>query len=166
MAPSRAISTIASLCVSLLTTACNADEPCPSLREDTGEAPDPDPDTGDTAPAEDPMALDLEDGSYAFEGTLPGTEDAETSDSCAGDCYRCLTLSDGHAVASFYGDTVETVEFTYLVEATGSYNVELIYLWTAARSQALVGSYASAYLVVERQNGAPVVLELSECIGH
>lgn len=112
------------------------------------------------------MALDLEDGAYAFEGTLPGTEDVESADSCGGDCYRCLTLSDGHAVATFYGDTVETVEFTYLAQATGSYNVELLYLWTAARSQGMGSSYASAYLVVQRQNSVPVVLELSECIGH
>ena len=153
------------LCVLLATSACSASDdgetPCPSM--DTGEAPD----TGDSGePVEDPMALDLEDGAYAFEGTLLGTEDVESADSCAGDCYRCLTLSDGHAVATFYGDTVETVEFTYLVEATGSYNVDLLYLWTAARSQGMGSSYASAYLVVQRQNSAPVVLELSECIGH
>lgn len=151
-------------CLLLAMSACSnadADEPCPDDSAST-----PEPDTGDTGePAEDTMALDLEMGSYAFSGTLPGTEDVESGDSCAGECYRCLTLSDGHAVATFYGDTVETVEFTYLTQATGSYNVELLYLWTAARAQGL-GSYASAYLIVERQNSAPVVLELGECIGH
>ena len=163
MTASRILVILSLLAVSACARA-GADEPCP----DVDLTPEPDTgDTGDTGePAEDTMALDLEMGSYAFSGTLPGTEDVESGDSCAGECYRCLTLSDGHAVATFYGDTVETVEFTYLTQATGSYNVDLLYLWTAARSQGMGSSYASAYLVVQRQNSAPVVLELSECIGH
>lgn len=164
MTASRILVTLSLLAVSACARA-GADEPCP----DVDLTPEPEPDTGDTGdtgePAEDTMALDLEMGGYAFSGTLPGTEDVESGDSCAGECCRCLTLSDGHAVVTFYGDTVETVEFTYLTQATGSYNVELLYLWTAARAQGL-GSYASAYLIVERQNSAPVVLELGECIGH
>lgn len=134
------------------------------------------PDTADTADTSDTggdcdptepdtcASLDMVGNVYAFEGTIPGTEDAEAAD-CGGTCYRCVGLRDGFARVYFFVEEprkYDMVTFNYLENSTGSYTVDLLYTWTAVAADGPLTDVIG-YLVVEPKTGEASVVGLSAC---
>jgi hypothetical protein len=135
---------------------------------DTGFAPDTSAPSCDTGSIDDCAAWNIQDQMLAFEGTIPGTESVQDSEDCGGTCYRCVYLDSdkGIAYVFFYVDEprkYDVVTFQYLKNDTGSYTMDMLYLWTSVESDP-ARSDVLGYLVVEPNYGSASVVSLSECV--
>lgn len=126
-------------------------------------------DSGDTGA---PLAIEIQDVPYSFDGSIYGTADLEMSEACGGTCRRCLYLDSHEMTATVYFQTDpddeyggwESRGFFYVAgEVVGSYLIQPNTVWTSVRAQGLFTEDEGSLIVEPITDEVDIVRLVSEC---